>query len=99
MNVSTKEYESQQRRQLTYRQQTTLAHQVSIALSRTHSNNDRQTDLQFRDARGQHHGEESDEEVAVLPQSQVRLAAQLLETKHGDTHPVSKLCMLSWNGK
>ena len=55
------------------------------------------TDLQFRDARGQHHGEESDEEVAVLPQRQVRLAAQLLETKHGDTHPASN--ELPWNGK
>ena len=49
------------------------------------------TNLQFRDARGQHHGEEGDEEVAVFSKSQVRLAAQLLETKQGDTHLVSKL--------
>ena len=53
------------------------------------------THLQFGDAGGQHHGEQGDEEVAVLPQRQVRLAAQLLEPGDGERPRTNQVILLT----
>lgn len=48
--------------------------------------------LQLRHSRAQHHGEEVDEEVGVLPDCQVRFVAHLLESEEGSKTSRVKFC-------